>query len=199
MITQGFLQPDYEKFNLLGTPRVHPISCIGKNDGMIILNIMHTGQAPQDLNYKIWWNDTTLCPTKDCDTLENLPPGTYSVLIIAYDNTTPIDTLSLKPLTISPSAEPCKIKPFTYISPNNDGQNDLFYIENIEEYPDNEVHIFNRWGQKLLQIKGYNNEYKAWGSEKYPITVPSGTYYYLIDLDGKGKNIVKGFIEVIKD
>lgn len=198
IITQGFLQPDGGKFNLLATYTVNSISCVGKTDGSIILNKSHTGIVPQALNYEIHWSDTSLCPTKDCDMLDSLSPGTYSVMIVAYDGTAPIDTVVLTNLVVSPSNEPCKIKVFTYISPNNDGQNDFFYIENIEEYPDNTVQIFNRWGQEIVKIKNYDNQENAWGSKKYPIAVPGGTYYYLIDLDSKGKDILKGFLELIR-
>lgn len=196
IITQGFLQPDAGKFNLFANYSITPVSCVGKEDGSIIITKSNTGITPQSLNYQLFWNDT-LCPTNDCDALYNLAPGTYSVMIIAYDGTQPIDTVILNNLVISPSSEPCKIKVFTYISPNGDGQNDQFYIENIEEYPDNIVYIFNRWGQQIVSIKGYDNQENAWGSKKYPINVPAGTYYYLIDLDGKNKNITKGFLELI--
>jgi gliding motility-associated-like protein len=198
-ITQGFLQPDYGKFKLLANHSVSPVSCVGKNDGSIIIQKYHTGIEPQSIYYEFWWSDTSLCPTKDCDTLSNLAPGTYSVMIIAYSGTQAIDTVSISNLIVSPSTSPCKIKPFTYISPNNDGQNDAFYIENIEEYPDNEVFIFNRWGQEIVHIKNYNNQENAWGSKKYPINVPSGTYFYLIDLNGKKKDLFKGFVELINN
>ncbi len=196
IITQGFLQPDAGKFNLLANYTITPVSCVGKEDGSIVLSKSHTGIVPQSLNYQLFWNDT-LCPTNDCGALYNLAPGTYSVMIIAYDGTQPLDTVILNNLVISPSSEPCKIKVFTYISPNGDGQNDQFFIENIEEYPDNIVYIFNRWGQEVMYIENYDNQENTWGSKKYPITVPAGTYYYLIDLDGKNKNILKGFIELI--
>lgn len=197
MITQGFLQPEGGKFNLLANYTVTSISCIGKQDGSITITKLHTGIVPQSLNYQILWSDT-LCPTNDCDAVDSLSPGTYSVMIIAYDGTAPIDTFIIPNIIVSPSDQPCKVKVFTYISPNNDGQNDYFYIENIEEYPDNLVQIFNRWGQLIAEIKNYDNQENAWGSKKYPITVPGGTYYYLIDLNGKGKDLVKGFMELIK-
>lgn len=197
IITQGFLQPDGGKFNLLVNYTVNSVSCVGKHDGSIVLLKTNTGITPQSLNYQIVWSDT-LCPTNDCAYVDSLPPGTYSVMVIAYDGSTPIDTVVLSNLTVLPSDQPCKIKPFTYISPNNDGQNDYFYIDNIEEYPDNIVQIFNRWGQEIVSIKNYDNQENAWGSKKYPIQVPGGTYYYLIDLNNTGKDIVKGFIELIK-
>ncbi len=198
IITQGFLQPAYSQFNLLATYTVNNVSCIGKNDGSIIIQKAHTGISPQNLSYQLFWSDT-LCPAHDCDMLNNLPPGTYSVMIIAYNGSTPIDTFNVTNLTISPSTEPCKVHVFNYLTPNGDGQNDIFYLENIEQYPDNIVYIFSRWGQTITTIKGYDNQKNAWGSDKHPINLASGTYFYLIDLDGKNTSLIKGFIEVIKN
>lgn len=56
------------------------------------------------------------------------------------------------------------INPDPLASPNGDGLgNEQFIIHNIERYPDNEVLIFNRWGNMVFQVKGYNNRDKAFG------------------------------------
>ena len=77
-------------------------------------------------------------------------------------------------------------------SPNGDAKNDTWYIDGIEDYPDNTVQIFNRWGNKIFEMKGYNNDDRAWSSESSiglilgDTGVPDGTYFYIIDLqDGK--------------
>ncbi len=73
------------------------------------------------------------------------------------------------------------------VSPNNNGQNDFFKIENIETYPGNKVHIFNRWGQKIFEVEDYNNRLSTHrfegrsnvGSENELV---EGTYFYVITL-----------------
>ena len=77
-------------------------------------------------------------------------------------------------------------------SPNSDSKNDKWYIDGIEDYPENTVQIFNRWGNKVYEISGYNNDDRAWSSESSvglilgDTQVPDGTYFYIIDLkDGK--------------
>ncbi len=81
---------------------------------------------------------------------------------------------------------------FNEFSPNNDGLNDVFFIECIERYPNNLLQIFNRWGTKVFEMKGYNNTWNGisqgratvGASEKLPV----GTYYYVLDLaDGVNK------------
>ncbi len=86
-------------------------------------------------------------------------------------------------------------------SPNDDNTNETWQIGGIENYPNNTVHIYNRWGNLLFEVQGYNNQDKAWGSDSSvglilgSKNVPDGTYFYLIDL-GDGSAVRKGFITV---
>ncbi len=63
-------------------------------------------------------------------------------------------------------------------TPNNDGSNDLFVIENVQYY-ENDLKIFNRWGKAILDVHNYRNTWSA-------VDVPEGTYYYELHLaDGR--------------
>lgn len=90
--------------------------------------------------------------------------------------------------TISPNC----LKIYNEFSPNDDGQNDTFYIDCITQYPDNELQIFNRWGNLVYYRKGYDNTWdgKADGSAK---TLPEGTYFYILDL-GNGSAKKSGWL-----
>ena len=79
---------------------------------------------------------------------------------------------------------------FTALTPNGDGQNDVFTIRNIELYPNNTVKIFNRWGVEVYSIKGYgqNGNYfrgisqgraTIQGSEE----LPAATYFYFLEYE----------------
>lgn len=65
-------------------------------------------------------------------------------------------------------------------SPNGDGKNDVWQIDFIYQFPDCEVEVYNRWGERLFYSKGYsvpfNGQYK--GKD-----LPVGTYYYIINLN----------------
>lgn len=81
-------------------------------------------------------------------------------------------------------------------SPNSDGINDVFFIRGIENYPNNSIQIFNRWGNKIFEAEGYKNNWD--GKSKLGITVggedlPVGTYFYVFDF-GDGSNFQKGTI-----
>ncbi len=67
------------------------------------------------------------------------------------------------------------------LTPNGDGNNDVWYIEGIEYFPNNVVKIFNRWGDKIIEIQGYNNEFNYWdGLNEFGKKVPDGTYFYVV-------------------
>ncbi len=65
--------------------------------------------------------------------------------------------------------------------------NDTWIIQGIENYPDNKVFIFNRWGDEIHYLEGYDNTRVYWdGKDKKDKVLPDGTYYYVfyIKIDG---------------
>jgi gliding motility-associated-like protein len=76
---------------------------------------------------------------------------------------------------------------YNSISPNGDGDNDVFVIGNIENYPDNTVSIYNRWGLMVYEVDGYGQNDKVFkGISEGRVTIkpaeqlPAGTYFYII-------------------
>ena len=82
---------------------------------------------------------------------------------------------------------------FNALSPNGDGVNDVFQIDGIEDFPNNTVQIFNRWGNMVFEMAGYKNEWNGdWGRDREML--PDGTYFYLFDT-GEGERF-SGFLEI---
>lgn len=81
------------------------------------------------------------------------------------------------------------------ITPNGDTVHDVFTIKRIENFPNNTVKIYNRWGALVFQTRGYNNTTNAFdGTSEGRLTMgkdsrlPVGTYFYIVDYeDGGGK------------
>jgi gliding motility-associated-like protein len=73
------------------------------------------------------------------------------------------------------------------VSPNGDGDNDVWIIDGIQFFPDNEVTIFNRWGDVVANYTHYNNKDIAWDATYKGKIVPDGTYYYMLDIKNKKK------------
>lgn len=74
-------------------------------------------------------------------------------------------------------------------SPNGDGINDKFEIKGIAKYKTVQVEIFNRWGNIVYQSKNYGEgagKEGFWdGNSKSGGPIPTGTYFYILRLDGK--------------
>jgi gliding motility-associated-like protein len=85
------------------------------------------------------------------------------------------------------------------ISPNGDGMNDTWIIENIDDHPRNAVRIFNRWGTLVFEQQDYDNDSKVWkGNTNRGTTVggdqlPNGTYFYTIEFNDS-KTLKKGYV-----
>ena len=91
----------------------------------------------------------------------------------------------LEPNKHTPSDDDLEI--FNLVTPNGDGDNDVFVIRNIEMYPDNSVEIYNRWGVQVFGVEGYGQNGKFFrGISEGRATIsqrselPVGTYWYII-------------------
>ena len=74
------------------------------------------------------------------------------------------------------------------VSIGGSDKNNHFHIEGIENYPNNTVRIYNRWGVKVFEMSGYNNTTKAFrgvsdarATLEASDNLPQGTYYYIIE------------------
>ena len=84
-------------------------------------------------------------------------------------------------------------------SPNGDGINDKWVIQGMNDFPDAQMTIFNRWGGKLYERFGGYSADAAWDGEGYPV----GTYYYILKLNKTAKlegedDVVRGAVTITK-
>ena len=195
--TQGFLQPNSsaktDSLNVYAD--TVNVTCSGANDGKIIL---HINGVQGKLG--VVWQDISLPLT----VRTNLAPGSYSVniydtlpnRIVSYNHGNPLV------YTIKESTTLCPVTIYNSFSPNGDGKNEVFYLEDINKYPENKVQIFNRWGVQIWSGNNYDNINTVWdGKDQKGNLVVDGTYYYFINLkDGKTKTekTYKGWIEITK-
>ena len=84
-------------------------------------------------------------------------------------------------------------------SPNEDGINDVWFIENIFAYPNNTVKVFNRSGKLVFKQRGYQND---WNGESNQVSsgrsgnkLPTGPYIFMLDL-GEGNELIKGWLYI---
>ena len=95
---------------------------------------------------------------------------------------------------------------FNLLTPNGDGDNDIFVIRNIELYPENTLEIYNRWGVKVYDVSGYGQNGKYFLGEsdgratiKRSTSLPTGTYFYILNYKVNGKmKERKGYLYLTK-
>jgi gliding motility-associated-like protein len=80
------------------------------------------------------------------------------------------------------------------LTPNGDGKNDVWYVENIENYPLCEVSIYSIYEKELFSISPYMNDWNGTFDGK---ELPDGTYYYVIKCPDVKE--VKGYISIIRN
>lgn len=94
------------------------------------------------------------------------------------------------------SLSSCGLVVYTGFTPNGDGNNDYWYIDGIGNDASNIVSVYNRWGEKIWEVTGYDNINRRWegksGNNGY---LPDGTYYYLINFNNE---LLKGWVELTR-
>jgi len=79
-----------------------------------------------------------------------------------------------------------------YFSPNGDGRNDEWKIQNVELYSDFSLKIFSVSGEIVYEVpNNYNND---WGGTFNGTVLPEGIYYYLLENPNNSSQIFKGVI-----
>ena len=123
------------------------------------------------------------------NTLTGLDEGSYAVNINIKSK---LDTN----LYFTIDKEECPVSISQQFTPNGDGYNDFFYIGHVGNYPNFELEVFNKWGQRVHRQKG---NYTPWDGTWGGIKVPDGTYYYVFffDAGNKGK-LLKGDVSILR-
>ncbi|MDX1445477.1 gliding motility-associated C-terminal domain-containing protein [Lishizhenia sp.] len=101
----------------------------------------------------------------------------------------------------SVEVDPVDLTVYNQFSPNNDGDNDRFIIDGIEDYPENTVQIFNRYGNLVYQTENYQNDWdgvpNVGGTIGTGNVLPTGTYFYIIK-DANSDQQWSGWLYLIK-
>lgn len=86
------------------------------------------------------------------------------------------------------------------ITPNGDGINDALIFDILfgdpADFPDNEIIIFNRWGDIVYQAKPYINNWE--GTNQSGQLLPQATYYYILYLDRGESELIKGNVTILR-
>ena len=185
LLTQGFQQPITGSGFLAIDIETTPSSCPTSSDGTARINSITGCDAP----YSILWSNGV----SELDSLDRLLPGLYSVTVKTgfCQETVEFEVPS------GPEAN-CRIRIFNAFTPDDDGKSDFWMIENItlDEFNENKVEVFNRWGQPVFSATNYDNQEVVWrGESETGSELQSGTYFYIVETGGI---TFKGYVELIR-
>ena len=151
------------------------VSAPGAHDGGIAVDVTG-GTAP----YTYLWSSGATSST-----VGGLPVGTYSVTITDANGCTRTLEFTL--------TGPNGVELPTGFTPNGDGQNDLFVIHGLENHPENQLLVFNRWGNVVYDRLNYKND---WGGEnREGEYLPNGTYFIILRLGSDATNL-QGYVDL---
>ncbi len=83
----------------------------------------------------------------------------------------------------------------TVLNTNWNCKNDALTIPCTQNFPNNELIVFNRWGDKVFSIVGYQND---WEGTYNGNDLPAGTYYYIFKLDTDDADPAQGFFTIMR-
>ncbi|WP_273567798.1 gliding motility-associated C-terminal domain-containing protein [Maribacter halichondriae] len=77
------------------------------------------------------------------------------------------------------------------VSANGDGINDFLEIPELEQSPNNELFIYDRFGMKVFEQTNYTNEFSGFANTgdfvfQREKGLPSGVYYYVVSMKDMG-------------
>lgn len=172
------LTPAFAQINF--TVEETDAGCNGSSLGKIIVTVSQTN-PPYIFN---WSNGET------SNVAEDLAVGTYTLTIT---DDLGVDTT----LTFSITELDCEMAPELFFTPNGDGHNDTWSIQNAQYFDNALVQVFDRLGSLVFESTGL---YKAWdGKNRLGIPLPDASYYYLVYKNKDDKaNIKKGTVSILK-
>ncbi len=157
--------------------------CEGDSTLLTVRPLNHDGF---DWKYQ-WQLGGVDLPERTYDTLMVKEPGLYTVEIT--------DTITgcVAYIDKDVSDQNCDLTIPNVFTPNADGINDEFEIENLEHYPGARMVIYNRWGQKVFEHNDYYNNW--WDGDG----APDGTYFYVLQYARMGKTrYAEGTVTIIR-
>jgi gliding motility-associated-like protein len=112
------------------------------------------------------------------------PSGLTDEAVVTIENSFP-------PLTVSEG-----------FSPNNDSNNETWYILGIEYYPNNSVKVYDRWGFLVYQKQHYENIAAPWNGrgnvdQHAGKLLDQGTYYYILE-PGDDLKTMTGYVVIVR-
>jgi gliding motility-associated-like protein len=142
-------------------------------------------------NYSFLWSPSVFLNSTSILNPLSTPDILMTYTITATDKTT--FCTATDQVVVNPVSELYVPSAFT---PNNDGRNDVWEIPGMALYPDGIVTVYNRWGEKIYESKGYVSN--PWNGIYKGLLQPHGVYIYIIQLKNGKTQMLKGTVTLIR-
>jgi len=162
-------------------------------DTCIIIGDEYTLNATGGVNYD-WDNESTIIGNDDIRNPVVAPEITtiYTVEIIDANGCTFTDDVEICVLE-----DPLSLfQAVSIITPNDDGKNDALRFPGLDNFPENKLVIFNRWGNLIYEQENYQQGDDLWNATRRGERLPPDTYFYVLTF---GENTIKSSITVVYD
>lgn len=162
---------------------VEHAECPDETNGSVIITYIDGGTLPYSINGAM------------ATEFYDLPVGPFVIHVVDAHNCEYIDTAYIEPIH-----ESCLDIPNAF-TPNGDGANDVWRLDEDEDgsdmylYPDAELTIINRWGERVYYSTDVVNE--PWDGTYRGRDLPVDTYYYILDLKN-GDPVVSGTVTIVR-
>lgn len=156
------------------------VGCNNSSLGEIEINV-----TPTNPPYTYVWNTG-----QTTHLIDNLSIGTY---VVTVTDDVGNDTL----ISVSIIEKECEMVPALAFTPNGDGINDTWFIQNFQFFPNALVQVFDRLGALVHEQQGL---YEAWdGKSPLGTTLPDASYYFIVYKDKSDKSAIKkGTVSIVK-
>lgn len=195
IITEGFQQSDGKLLApLTFTSQENEAQCPDIKDGQIIVS--PTGcLGPYSIELAGPIDTITVDDVSGNYTFSELDSGNYQITVRGLTFCSQRDTVR-----VELKNNTCDTRYYTGITPNGDGKNDIWLIDNIEINQPNEVQIYDRWGNVVWKASNYNNHTVVWrGENQNGQDLPSGTYFYTLSIEGgRSPENKSGWVQLIR-
>jgi gliding motility-associated-like protein len=95
-------------------------------------------------------------------------------------------------VTMDIDVQPVELIIPNIITPNGDGLNDVFVIEELEYYMTNKMSIFNRYGKRVYTQTDYQSDWDGGN-------LRDGAYFYVLKAEGYfGTDVYKGSLTIMR-
>ncbi|MCC3152143.1 gliding motility-associated C-terminal domain-containing protein [Hymenobacter sp. BT770] len=144
-----------------------------------------------DGNYPVTWTPTVGLSFPGNDRLHPIASPTVTTTYTITGGTGGCADSDQVTVTVRP---PIRIP--NAFTPNGDGRDDTWQIEFIEQFPDNTVSVFNRWGNRIFSANNYSRA-NEWRGDINGQPAPVGTYYYVVVTKGPLGRSYSGSITIL--